>query len=155
MKKNSTKIILLIAVAGIWGYVGYLIYGYINPSDEVSFSTPKVSKGEDTKVKQKNTLQLDYPDPFLRKPARKPKRQTSPSVAKTPASKIPQKSAVKWPKIKYMGYVKGSSTLIMLNYNGDTKIVTQGEKLDSFHIGSYTPEKLSIYYKGEHKEYTK
>jgi hypothetical protein len=153
MKNNSTKIFLLFAVVAIWGYAGFLVYGYVVPSVETPSTAqvePKQAKLEDSTPKE---LQLDYPDPFLRKPT--PKKRTRIAAPKMIIKSAKPTAAIKWPRIEYMGYVKGSGTLIMLNYNNKTEIVTQGEMLDSFRVSSFTPETVTIYYKEQEKKYTK
>jgi hypothetical protein len=151
MKNNGTKIALLAAVLALWGYIGYLVYGYVKPTPP----TNRVTNNGAPKplAIEEESLSLDYADPFLKKQASKPPKTST--LPQNTVKAVSEKTSITWPKTLYMGYIKGSNTLIMLNYNGSTKIVSLGHKLDSFSILRATEESVTLGCNGVQKTFYK
>lgn len=123
MKKQQKTYILLIAVLGIWGTIGYQIYSRMNPD------TPEIELVQAQNTFQKiptiatsvYEVQAAYRDPFLGN-YKKKERPIVKKKTKKEQSKIP------FPKVIYNGIIQGgSTTTYILTINGKQEIFKKGE----------------------------
>lgn len=162
-KKILTGIMLL-AVIGIWGYVGYSFFAGEGPTEEIytdNFSLPKTHK---VKIDITQKLRLDYPDPFL-------KSDVNPAPVKSNPTTVVKKTIVKketppvivsnftWPSISYRGLIKNQShpekVLGLIMINGQERIVRNGEKVDDLVVMNITKTNVELVHEKEKKVFGK
>lgn len=87
MKSRWTTYLLLTAVVAVWGIVVWKIF---TPTSDNAPVTRKTAPAKDP-TSSADTLQLDYPDPFLKNGVRQPIATTPKIVRGLPAAKTPFK----------------------------------------------------------------
>ena len=149
MQKKNINIILIIAVALIWGV---LLYKFISPyfvqKDTVLTADMLVTKPK-LISKKKDTVNLSFParDPFLEKPIAALKKTAPIKMAKNRRPTRTSLKVVEWPKITYLGFVKSKNSplrLGLVRINGklnrvNKNTVVEGVKIlridkDSIHM---------------------
>ncbi len=96
-----------------------------------------------------DTLALDYPDPFLR-PLSRPLPPAKSSRPRTPA---PSQEAVPSPDFIFKGIIgSGSGTKAMIVRGGELLMLGRGERVGQFDVVSYSPETLTLGWKGRRIE---
>lgn len=97
-----------------------------------------------------DTLALDYPDPFLR-PLSRPLPPAKSSRQHTPA---PSQEAVPSPDFTFKGIIGSGSgtTKAMIVRGGELLMLVRGERVGQFDVLSYSPEILTLGWKGRRIE---
>lgn len=145
MKKQHKTYILLIAVIGIWGAIGYQIYKRMNPSIpelaniEVQNTFQKIPETK-TEFYQ---LQKDYRDPFLGGYPKKKRTKTKPK---------PEKPAIPFPRVVYNGIIQGGKkTTYILTINGQQEILKKGDVFQKVKLIKADKEKAVVRFLKETK----
>ncbi|QMU65039.1 MAG: hypothetical protein GKR88_12580 [Flavobacteriaceae bacterium] len=140
-KKNKTYI-LLIAVAAVWGTIGYRIYSNMNP---VSPAIQPVQNIGFKKIKPKQVdrieIQPDYRDPFLGKIYKK----KTPTRKKTP---VKVKPAVVFPPIQFIGLIEGTTVSYIIEVNGHQEIFKIEQTFQQVTLKKAKDKNITIVYQG-------
>lgn len=148
--KNKTKTyLLLVAVFGLWGTIGYKIINGVNPE------APQVATQEyDKTFKPKITTKIDTfsiqkveRDPFLgtlssNKKAKITSKKTKP--------KVDDNKAI--PNITFSGIIKKQNTtdqVFVLNINNKQHLLKKGQVLDSVTLISGNTKEIIVRYKNK------
>src|SRR5687768_7480752 len=110
--KNKKLMILLVAVAGVWGTIGFKIYQSLTDEPE-TFQGARRRPVMDSIPKEVYTLSLQYTDPFLKKnkaQQNKPVEKKMIQAAK-PIVVVPQ-IMIDWSKVQYLGMLHNASRKI-------------------------------------------
>lgn len=124
--KNKTKTyILLLAVLGIWGLIGYKIISTLNPETPESPQPDFVEnfKPQSVKIKDTFSIQTLEKDPFLGTLQRK----NSGTFKKTTTT--PQ---IPWPQISYGGLVRRENSkeqVFVVNINNGQYLLKKGQSI--------------------------
>lgn len=148
MKKKKKTYILLIAVLGIWGAIGYQIYKRINPSTTNFSETSEITsfKKNSIDATQFYTLKEVYRDPFLGNYSKKKK------TTKNKKPSMP-KPLVAFPNIIYNGKIEGSNSLgsFIVTINGKQEILRKGDIIKQVTLLKGNKTSITILYNGEKK----
>lgn len=150
-KKAKLYVIVLINLLA-WGYVGYKVYGALQGDEDITFSggSAPIKKIDDVVAEDKLSLNLSYPDPFLKggnfsnvrssgttssgsSSKASPARPHQAAVAKV----TPSVAAVPALTIKYLGLLsnkdKGTQTA-MLNVNDRSVFAKQNDVIEGYTV---------------------
>lgn len=151
MKSKTTLWILIPAVLGIWGAIGWQVYVAMKGDDDNA--APKVISSETAVnnqiVPDTFSLLLDYPDPFTAqsaKPKANVKQQSQTAQTKTTAP-VPEQT--QWPSIVYSGLVKQPSSGKMLGFlsvNGVSYFVKEGDEVGGVRVEELNNSSVSVRY---------
>ena len=96
-----------------------------------------------------DTLALDYPDPFLR-PLSRP---LPPAKSSKPQTSAPSQEAVPSPDFIFKGIIgSGAGTKAMIVRSGELLMLGRGDRVGQFDVVSYSPETLTLGWKGRRIE---
>jgi hypothetical protein len=151
-----SRIILLILVPIIWGYV---IITYWHPSK------PKVNSNdlENTHTESKVTehtetsdLIIDYTDPFLKKKTNTNKKKINTTTIKTNKSNKNKydKKVISWPCIAYKGCIKNNNsnrTIAIVSVENHSFYSEQGDSAGSIVIQHIWEDSVKAVYNAETK----
>jgi hypothetical protein len=164
MQKKTLTGIMLLAVIGVWGYVGYSFFAG-GDSDDVFLETDTYVEPKQAKIKIdiKQKLSLDYPDPFLKEDVRSVVKNTNNTqVKKTVVKKLETPvvaSTFNWPSISYKGLIKNQShpekVLGLILINGQERIVRNGEKVDDLVVMNISKNNVELAHEKEKKVFGK
>jgi hypothetical protein len=154
MKSKTTLWILIPAVLGIWGAIGWQVYAAMKGDDDnaapIVFST---ESGENKQIVPDTfSLLLDYPDPFAAQNAR-PKVNVKPQSQITqPKTTAPVPEQAQWPSIVYSGLVKQPSSGKMLGFlsvNGVSYFVKEGDEVGGVRVEALNNSSVSVRYRNQ------
>jgi hypothetical protein len=151
LKKQQKTYILLIAVLGIWGAIGYQIYVRMNPPAPKIGSLPAQSSFQRQSIKTQSFYQLQEPyrDPFLGKfPKKKATVQGKKRV-------FENKPTIPFPNVIYNGMIEGNSTSYILTVNGKQEILEKGATHQNVKLISATKEEAIVQFQKERKTIVK
>jgi len=142
MKKNTKTYVLLLAVLGIWGVIGYKIVATINPSKEKKAQNITQVTFNPKGVKERDTfsLILDYRDPFLGTI----KRLTNTKIVKkkaTPKVVIPKRI------IQYTVFIANKSsrpTVFFITIDGQQQMMSINDVHQKVKLVYGTKEKIKV-----------
>ena len=141
-KNRKTLVVLIPAVALIWGMVIYRIVETLS-EEEVIKPVNKASQKQQTFKTEKDTfslISLDR-DPFL---------GNTYSSKKNVKKKFVSKKEINWPTIEYLGMVSDSdskSGVYLLNVMGRSHFLQKGDEVDSIKLVKVSPNKIWLKYK--------
>ncbi len=165
LKDNkSTRILLGIALLGIWGTVIYRVYQSMQ-GNEIPTTTFNLQDWTTPNTEANSTFQLalDYNDPFLKKGGtqivnNEPITTTisTPSPAVNLEAVLPKAKPknVTFPNIRYIGYVQNTGSLqksVLLKVNGKKYKRQLGGMIDKMHITMVTKDSVQVYLDGGSK----
>jgi hypothetical protein len=149
MKINKTTIFLLLALVGVWVFIGSLVYNAMKEPMPVSSNSKKKKPEKKVQAEKGFELLLNYDNPFITTASTfTPRKNDNQQIAKPVA-----KQAVKQPakpvsaplpqtKLQYLGYMqfksKGKQQLL-LKVNGQEQIFDKGDE-----VYGYTIRKISV-----------
>ena len=141
MAKSKASIILLsIAAIAIWGVVGYRVYRWVSPVEAPAVKP--VAPKERRQRPARDSLKLNYPDPFLGevKKAKEP-------APLTPSRPMPERPM---PAIAYKGLIRDADGCVkaMITYNNQTDGYRKGETIDGIKIKQITAECITVRWNG-------
>jgi hypothetical protein len=151
MLKNQRLIFFLIPSAiAIWGVIIYRIYSQVSQSYVVEQSDKAIFPVAEAVPNSFNdtSLNLNYPDPFIRSFSTK-----SSSIHKTSSANFSKHDlGIKSPqiKLKYLGFIKNhqSKTVnYMLGYDNKTVILTTGKISSGFSLVHSYQDSILVKYK--------
>lgn len=151
MKSKTTLWILIPAVLGIWGAIGWQVYAAMKGDEDNA--APKVistETGENkTIVPDTFSLLLDYPDPFAAQNTKPKVNVKQPSQTTQPKTTAPVPEQTQWPNIVYSGLVKQPSSGKMLGFlsvNGVSYFVKEGDEVGGVRVESLNNSSVSVRY---------
>jgi cytoskeletal protein RodZ len=163
MKSKTSLWILIPAVLGIWGAIGWNVYSAMNgDEDNATLKTVESSQQTENKAAPDTfELLLDYPDPFTNDPY---KQKTTAAVIHntnnhqhtTTASAVQEEAA--WPTIIYSGLVKQPATGKMLGFlsvNGGSYFVKEGVEVEGVRVEKISENGVVVLWNGQSKEIRK
>ena len=151
MKNDKLIYILLPAVAIIWLIIGYRFYQAIEQKrDTPTQSTIPIASIEETTLAAYE-LQLDYPDPFLKKEKRAVRtpsiqqRTRSPQVTVTtfPAAS----TNIPWERLTYHGMIENNQTtdrVAIVSLEGIRKLVKEGNQIGTFTLEQILKDSVKV-----------
>uniref|UniRef100_UPI00404B2F29 hypothetical protein n=1 Tax=Gelidibacter sp. TaxID=2018083 RepID=UPI00404B2F29 len=152
MKTKGKTYLLLAAVLGIWGIIGYKIISAFNPEipevapQEVSVAfNPKPQTAIDT-----FTVQLVDRDPFLGTLQTKDKNTIPSNYRAVPKDTL-------WPQIRYGGMVKRQNTaeqIFVITINNQEHLVKKGQSVEEVKLLQGTAKNITVRYKNKQKVIT-
>lgn len=153
---NKTKTYILIAaVLGIWGTIGYKIINGLSPDNPVTIEqnynvafNPKISTQIDT-----FSIQNVEKDPFLGTLASN-KKTGNITARELPKTKLPENN----PKITYGGLIKKQNTsdqVFVVNINNKQHLLKKGQVVDSVTLLKGNTKTITIRYKNKPQNITR
>ncbi len=160
MLKDKRSLYILLPLVGLlWGFIIYRIVAFTDQEERVSpIEITEISRPLDQE-KSDWSLELDYPDPFLKKVPRAVTRtgNIDPEEEPNPVGVIrPETRAAGFEGIKaqlvYHGYItRGDrgNRVALLQVNGHDLLLREGEDLaDTLSIYTITPDSLGVVFEG-------
>lgn len=140
MRSNISTFLLLAATVAIWGVVGYRVYRWVSPED-IPAGKPVLPEAR-AGAPAKDTLMLNYPDPFMGEV----KTSTDPAP-RTPSMPMPERPM---PAIAYKGLIRDAdgSVKAMITYNNQTDGYRKGETIEGIKIKQITAECITVRWNG-------
>lgn len=145
MKNKKVTYFLLVLSIGLWGFIGWKIYGAFNQSTP---EVPTVKKETAIVEKDSISLLLNYRDPFLGKynQAATVKAATlSADREPTTAPPIQPKQEPTPPNVQYKGVMNAGKTSMAIVQNNDRVLtITVGEEVDGFKLTKIEDNKIVL-----------
>lgn len=137
MKSKTTIYLLIAAVLVIWGVIAWKLFA---PSRvETSIVPPSVPKAAVTS--DRDTLLLNYPDPFLKKQSGASTYTTAPAKKKEPEPRLPK--IREECQLRYIGHIRqGKVRSCIVESGGAHRSVAMGESVDGFRLAKIFPDSL-------------
>ncbi|WP_440881313.1 hypothetical protein [Tenacibaculum sp. C7A-26P2] len=148
MLKQKKILLLLVTVLIVWGIIGFQIFSYLNPEEEI-FKEPSVATFKPIVKQAKETyvVKKHRRDPFLGKLLIQPKK-----IKKV----IRKKEPINFPTIVFNGLVESNrKKTFVLTINGEQKIVKVGQVFKEVKLLKGTASEVLLSYKGKRKLYKK
>lgn len=148
MLKQKKILLLLVTVLIVWGIIGFQIFSYVNPEEEI-FKEPSVATFKPIVKQAKETyvVKKHRRDPFLGKLLIQPKK-----IKKV----IRKKEPINFPTIVFNGLVESNrKKTFILTINGEQKIVKVGQVFKEVKLLKGTASEVLLNYKGKRKLYKK
>lgn len=161
-KKGKLYLVLFINLLA-WGYVGYKVYGALQGDDEPNlYNTSAPVKAINEKAKDDNiSLNLDYPDPFLKgghfsgghqsahgssagRPASAVQSKPPQAVVAKPTATVVSAPAV---NIRYMGLLKNTdkgTQTAMLNVNDRSVFAKLNDVIEGYTVVEIGPNAIKV-----------
>ena len=141
MRKKLLLVALVIAVLAVWGLVGFRVWNWTRPEIAQSVKTEK--KKESNSV-TKDSLRLDYRDPFLES------RNAKTVVLSEKVAAIPE-HPVQMPPLKYKGMVKGKDGTVkaLVESKGEVVSLAKGAVLNKVRVVEIEPEQIRVQFGNE------
>ncbi len=141
MRKKLLLVALVVAVLAVWGLVGFRIWNLTRPKITESVKTEKRSE---THSIPKDSLRLDYRDPFL---------ESGNAKAIVPEKKVAAipEHPVQMPPLKYKGMVKGKDGTVkaLVENKGDVVSLAKGAMLEKVRVVEIEPEHILVQFGNE------
>ena len=157
MKSKKATYILFPLVVLIWGYVAYSIVTYGEPETDLDPIRVGDIVAEQEQQKKARPLQLDYPDPFLKRVSANRLRKASEPGTK-PIKKVKKEPEVNWGNIVYNGYIRNNqkkTKIALLNIDGKQFLGQQGESYLEKTIRSIQQDSVQLQFGVARKWFTK
>ena len=145
MKKQHKTYTLIIAVIIVWGVIGFQIFGYLNPKEEILLPTTNKQSIARKKIKKKQNyiIKKHTRDPFLGKTLTKPTKKGRKKKVAEP---------VNFPPIIYHGIIESNKRKsFIISINGNQNILKIGESISDIKLLSGNKKEVKIHYKGNNK----
>ena len=166
-KKLKTRAILILVLL-IWGYNIYVTYQNhaaeeLIAETEASYSTTSFSP----MIFNKDSFELEFPvvDPFLKKSSGKNYSKNTTAIAESDAKQSNMTKTVqvattpkKWPKIKYLGFVKNRNqgkTLCLIQINNKTNKVGKGQEQSGIYVADVYRDSVHLVFANEQRTFSK
>lgn len=158
MKSKTTLWILIPAVLGIWGAIGWQVYAAMkgdgdNSAHKLITTETNVNKPI---VPDTFSLLLDYPDPFAAQNAKPKVNVKAQSQITQPKTTAPVPEQTQWPNIVYSGLVKQPSSGKMLGFlsvNGVSYFVKEGDEVGGVRVLTINPNHITVRWNNSFREY--
>lgn len=158
--KKLITAILLLAVIGIWGYVGYSFFSGTSGEETIAETNLDMGLNEISGDKfAKKELKLNYTDPFLKKKEIKPVQgsyKKSVIAQKIEKKEVPTYS---WPDIIYKGLILNQSNnakkLGIVLVNGKESIIREGEVISDVVVIAFDKQKVELKHEKESRIFQK
>ncbi|MFD0766152.1 hypothetical protein ACFQZI_14910 [Mucilaginibacter lutimaris] len=159
MKKQTTNLLLGVAVIVIWGGAGYRLVSRLSDTEEeVPVAPPERRKAADDFAASPDTahLRLDYRDPFglVARPVQRDSSRRSVTPRRETIKFIPADMGF----VKYAGYIAnpGSKrTLTMFMINGKTVMLNEGESAEGIKLLKNLRDSVKVLYRNQVRFITK
>lgn len=161
MKSKTTLWILIPAVLGIWGAIGWQVYAAMKGDDDnvgAVHGSPFTVPGSPTAIPDTFSLLLDYPDPFAAQNAKPKVNVKAQSQTTQPKATAPVPEQTQWPNIVYSGLVKQPSSGKMLGFlsvNGVSYFVKEGDEVGGVRVERLNQQLVSLRMGKQIKDYVK
>jgi len=164
MAKKKINIVLILAVLGLWGTVGYKAVSQYFFSEEIK--TAAVASDYNFKARkiERDTFALEKinRDPFLNKALLRaesnhavvPRAAVSGTRRVVPAKAIEKpKEAKYWPIVSYYGYIKSGSKneLVMLKIGNKMHRLHKGQEVEGLMLNKVFKDSVEVRFNKENK----
>lgn len=149
MTKQQKTSLLLVAVLGVWGAIGYQIYSKLETGDNTQVGNNVVENYKPKNIKKRVTyiVNENYRDPFLgtmktekKKEKRKTRLKTDPNIP--------------FPNIIYNGVVIGGGIKsYVLTINRKQELFKIGETINKIKLLQANSEKIKVRFNGVSKSF--
>ncbi len=141
MRKKLLMGALVMAVLAVWGLVGFRIWNLARPEITESVKTEKKTESQSV---PRDSLRLDYRDPFLESGKAKT------IVLSEKVAAIP-KPPVQMPPLKYKGMVKGKDGTVkaLVESKGEVVSLAKGAVLEKVRVVEIEPENIRVQFGNE------
>ena len=142
--------LLVLAVLGVWGTIGYRIVSGL--SDETN-PIPVVRKSQPERDSVMHyPLSLSYPDPFLSQKvyaivSEQTKSATQVPKLTAPKENKPTTALVDWNKVEYVGMIQNPDRNVRvatIRIAGQDYFVKEGERVDIFIVSSISKDSIQV-----------
>lgn len=162
LKNKKSTYFLLPVTLGIWGFIGYKVYQYINSDDEALPLTENLNPLNTEKMAADTFAVFNnYRDPFLgndgkemasmRKNSSSPSNYTGGNTNKAPKKNTNPVPAANvntgWPKISYNGMMVNESkkqSIAFLSIDGVSQRVKAGDVINGLKVVSFDQNGITI-----------
>lgn len=148
MKKEQKTYLLIGIVIIVWGFVGFQIFNYVNPKEEVeqevAFQKFVPQKQKEMESYEVHTYKRD---PFLGKiiNQNQPKKRTGKRIVK---------QEIMFPNLVYNGIVtNGNKNAFIITINGAQRAIRVGEVFKEVKLIRGNETQITVFYKGKRKDY--
>lgn len=161
MKSKTTLWILIPAVLGIWGAIGWQVYAAMKgDGDNVGavHGSPFTVPGSPSAIPDTFSLLLDYPDPFAAQNTKPKVNVKSQSQTTQPKTTTPVPEQTQWPNIVYSGLMKQPSSGKMLGFlsvNGVSYFVKEGDEVGGVRVDNIAASKVIVEFNKTKREFSK
>lgn len=142
--KNIGRVILIFVATSIWGAIAFRLLPSSSSAETLNTMVETQSKTKAAiETLAKDSLKLNYTDPFTKKVLAKKTKSASPKPKLKP--KVTEKEPL--PEIVYHGMIRNKSrktTQAWVSVNGEEKVIQTGEKIGGLEFISVTPNQLTI-----------
>lgn len=140
MKNRKTTYMLLAAVLVVWGGVGYKI---LRPkTNDISVVLPTARIGAPGSNNKRETLFLDYRDPFLE--SESPPAQAVRKTDKT-ALAPPVPETIEQPPFQYKGAIyERKKVYAVIAHHPAAETFVRGEIIDGYRLESISPDSITL-----------
>ena len=159
MKNKPVTYTLIVAVIGIWAWIIYSVFGYMDGGDKVQIvqKTKKTNAVITDSVEQPAyILALNYKDPFLKKDYYSLKMQTSGSGnantanAGVPARTRKVKEKTVLPPVQYLGRIGSTKAtqkpVAILLINGKEYMLQETQSAEGITLAKINPDSVRVHY---------
>jgi hypothetical protein len=161
MSKSGKITWLVVLVLGIWGTIGYRIYQGLEPDKAPDGFRVLKHVGYEPDSKEDFPLNLNYPDPFLKKNAtaekKHPVQKAKSESVKSHAVIVQPSILIDWSRIQYLGSIYNASRKMQtasLRFDNVDYFARQGEIVNGFKIDAILRDSIQISF-GEQKKFIK
>lgn len=161
MKSKTTLWILIPAVLGIWGAIGWQVYAAMKGDDDnvgAVHGSPFTVPGSPSAIPDTFSLLLDYPDPFAAQNTKPKVNVKEQSQITQPKITTPVPEQTQWPNIVYSGLVKQPSSGKMLGFlsvNGVSYFVKEGDEVGGVRVDNIAASKVIVEFNKTKREFSK
>jgi hypothetical protein len=177
LKNKKSSYFLLPVTLGIWGFIGYKVYQYMNDGGGDLPLTENIKPISAEKLMSDSfAIFNNYRDPFLGNDGKemggihKPNTNHSYSSGGTNNNTIPKRNPTNpvvtntvavtnvWPRITYFGVMTNATAkreLAIISIDGASRQIKVGDKINDLKIMAYTENDVTIQRGKEKKVFTK
>lgn len=139
-RKNITTGVLLVAAVAVWGVIVVKVVRGSRPS---GVAVPRAVVEKVTVKDERDSLKLDYRDPFLGEFTRARREPVKTVAAEKPVRKEPERPPV--PDFSFKGVIGGGAgRRAMVLKNGGLHMLSPGDVLGDFEVVSFSPEVMTV-----------
>lgn len=136
------------AVLGIWIFIGYRIFDFLDKPKEMTDQLLAISvQNEEIQTDfEQESLRLDYPDPFLKNTINKVRRKNTSKPKAFPIART-EKPAINTlsGRLKYFGYVRNEDGQVAIfQLDGNNRLLEKGSDIEGFRLQTIYEDSVII-----------
>jgi hypothetical protein len=148
LKQKRSTYFLLIAVLGIWIFIGYRIFDFLEkPGEKLAQPEAEPLQIEEIQIDfEVESLRLDYPDPFLKNTGSKARRKynSKPKAFPIARTEKPVINALSG-RLEYFGYVRNNDGQVAIfQLDGKNRLLEKGSDIEGFRLQTIYEDSVII-----------